>query len=750
MLEVLQTIVETAANAATADAALKVIVARVRAALHVDQCSIYVVDPTDGSLVLAASDGLDPKSIGEVRLAVGQGLVGTIGAQRRPLHVEDALGDPRNVYFPITGEERYRAFLGAPLIHLSELVGVITLQTVGSRQFSNQEEAFAVTVAAHLAGIANAAARQLTLARTSNGVERTLDGIAAAPGVSIGVPIPPAEAARLEQVGDRAADDIEKEIVAFHRALRDVVAELHDGAERYRHLDDGGVGEMFETYAEIARDPSLVGAVERRIRGGQWAAGALRASIAEAAGQFEAITDERLRARAEDIRAVGQRVLLALHAETRPGDELPSRCILIGQEVSIARMASVPVERLVGIVSAAGSVYSHATLFARSLGIPAVVGLGSVVAELGNRATLAVDGYRGKVIVEPAGASLKRYQRLEAEERELAAEFKRRAVQPTTTRDGIRWSVTATISEPNEAREMRGADGIGLYRTEFLFMARESFPTEDEQVEIYRRIFADAHAAPVVVRTLDIGGDKQLPYFSIAEANPALGTRGIRVSLRRPELFTTQIRALLRAASPGGNLRILLPMVTTVQEVIDARGLIREAHQQLVDEGNDVIAPAVGVMIEIPALVYQMRRLCQHADFLSIGSNDFAQYLLAIDRTNASLADSFDQLQPALLSALGNAVRAARARRRPVSICGELGADPMGVIMALGMGSDSVSVPPRLIGRVKWVVSNFTVEEATRLFRRARELPTAAAVREFLSEAIEARGLASLIRAGRH
>ena len=171
MLEVLQTIVETAANAATADAALKVIVARVRAALHVDQCSIYVVDPTDGSLVLAASDGLDPKSIGEVRLAVGQGLVGTIGAQRRPLHVEDALGDPRNVYFPITGEERYRAFLGAPLIHLSELVGVITLQTVGSRQFSNQEEAFAVTVAAHLAGIANAAARQLTLARTSNGVE---------------------------------------------------------------------------------------------------------------------------------------------------------------------------------------------------------------------------------------------------------------------------------------------------------------------------------------------------------------------------------------------------------------------------------------------------------------------------------------------------------------------------------------------------------------------------------------------------
>lgn len=749
MLEVLQSIVEAASNAATAAGALELIVQRVRAALGVDQCSIYLVDPGDGALVLTASEGLAPGSIGQVRLPVGSGLVGTIGAERRPLRVEDALGDPRNVYFPITGEERFRAFLGAPLIHLSELVGVITFQTVGSRHFTNQEEAFAVTVAAHLAGIAHGAARQMTLLGSSSNLERILDGIPAAPGVSVGVPLPPSEAAHLEQVGEREVEDIEAETLAFHQALRDVIAEFREGAERYRHLDAGFASEMFETYAEIARDPSLVAGVEARIDTGQWAAGALRDAIGELVRQFETITDERLRSRAEDIRAVGRRLLLALHAETRREDELPDRCILIGPEVSIARMASVPTGRLAGIVSGGGSLYSHAAIFARSLGIPAVMGLGPVAAELCDCTCIAVDGYRGQVILEPAGTTLAHYQRLEAEERELAEEAERHADEPATTRDGRRWSVTATISNPTETSAIHGADGIGLFRTEFSFMTRESFPTEDEQVEIYRRVFNDAGSAPVVVRTLDIGGDKHLPYFSIAEANPALGTRGIRVSLRRPELFTTQIRALLRAADAGSDLRILLPMVTTLDEVIEARGLIREAHRQLVQQGHAGAPPVVGVMIEVPALAYQIDSLCQHADFLSIGSNDFAQYLLAIDRTNPSLADNFDQLQPALLIAFGNIVEHARSHGRAVSICGELGADPMGVIMALGMGSDAVSVPPRLIGRVKWVAGNFTREEATQLFRDACKLPSARAVRERLAAALEGRGLAGLIRAGR-
>ena len=750
MLEALQDIIQAASNAADVDAALAVIVHGVREALEVDQCSIYLVDPSDGTLVLTATEGLAPESIGKVRLALGEGLVGTIGAQRRPLLVADAQHDPRNVYFPITGEERYGAFLGAPLLHLSELVGVIAVQASGAREFTEQEEAFAVTIAAQLAGIVHGAARQLTMRNGARPASRVpLRGVPAAPGIAVGVPVPPSEAADLDQVGDREVEDVEAEIVAFHQAVRDVIAEFRDNAERYRHVDSGAASELFDTYAEIARDPALARAVEARIRNRQWAAGALRDAVEELATRFADIKDERLRARAEDIRAVGRRILLLLHADTRENQDLPERCILIGPQVSIARMATIPREKLVGVVCEQDSVYSHTAIFARSLGIPAVMGVGPVGTTLAECSLIAVDGYAGLVVLEPRGAVLREYRDLEREEGQVAEEARRHAQRPARSRDGVTWSVGASISTPAEATTIAGADGVGLYRTEFSFMVRESFPPEDVQLEIYREVLTHCVDAPVVVRTLDAGGDKPLPYFTIAEANPALGTRGIRISLRHPDLFSIQIRALLRAQHEHSDLRILLPMVTTVQEVIEARALIAQAHEQLGSQGHAVAMPPVGVMIEVPALAYQMPALCAQADFVSIGTNDLTQYLLAMDRTNPAFTDAFDQLQPAVLCAVGDIISSAHEHHTQVTICGELASDPMGVLVALGMRSDGVSVPPRLIGRVKWVAGEFSRSEAESLYREARTLPSAQAVRERLAEALEQRGLGGLIRAGR-
>ena len=364
---------------------------------------------------------------------------------------------------------------------------------------------------------------------------------------------------------------------------------------------------------------------------------------------------------------------------------------------------------------------------------------------------IIVDGYRGLVYVSPSKPVRKEYRRLEREEAELSAELKGLQDQPSVTLDGINVPLyvnTGLIADSLSAQSS-GAQGIGLYRTEFPFLVRERFPTEEEQRRTYRKILKSFAPKPVTMRTLDVGGDKLLPYFPIVEDNPFLGWRGLRITLDHPEIFLVQLRAMLRANAGLGNMNVLFPMVSTVTEVDEAMRLLRRAHHELLDADETISMPKVGVLIEVPSAVYQVEKLAQRVDYLSIGTNDLTQYLLAVDRNNARVANLYDALQPSVLYAIMQVVRGARKYNKPVHVCGEMAGDPVSVILLIGMGIDSLSMSIASIPKVKWVIRSFSQERARELLTQALELDDAYSIRQLLNSSLDEVGLGGLVRAGK-
>ena len=337
------------------------------------------------------------------------------------------------------------------------------------------------------------------------------------------------------------------------------------------------------------------------------------------------------------------------------------------------------------------------------------------------------------------------------EEVELSKELSALRELPAITPDnvGIPLYINSGLLADATPSRNSGAEGVGLYRTEYPFMVRDRFPGEDEQCHIYRQVLKSFSPSPVTLRTLDIGGDKTLSYFPIEEDNPFLGWRGIRISLDHPEIFLVQLRALLRASIGLKNMSILLPMVNSLSEVDDALRLLRRAYHELIDSGMNINMPSVGVMIEVPSAVYQVRELAQRVDFISIGTNDLTQYLLAVDRNNSRVAELYDSLHPAVLRALLQTIEGAKAEKTPVSVCGEMAGDPASAILLLGMGVDVLSMSAANLPRVKWVIRTFTHRKASLLLKEALTFEHAHSVRKFLNSALEDAGLGGLVRAGR-
>jgi len=362
-----------------------------------------------------------------------------------------------------------------------------------------------------------------------------------------------------------------------------------------------------------------------------------------------------------------------------------------------------------------------------------------------------VDGYAGRVFIQPSEQVRTEFERLAREEREFAAGLTEYAKEPAVTTDGVHVPIflNSGLLADIDTSTQQHADGIGLYRTEFPFMIREQFPGEDDQYRIYRQVLESVAPRPATLRTLDVGGDKMLSYFPVIEDNPFLGWRGIRIMLDHPELFLTQLRAMLRANEGLGNLQILLPMVSSVGEVDESRHLLERAGRELSDEGVAVTMPKLGVMVEVPSAVYLAGALAQRVDFLSVGTNDLVQYLLAVDRNNSRVADLYHALHPAVLRALRQIVIGAHESGKPVSICGEMAGDPAGVILLLGMEIDSLSVSLASLPRVKWVVRSFSRANAKILFEQALDLYEPDQIRKLLNDALVAAGLGGLVRAGK-
>ncbi|KPK39995.1 MAG: phosphoenolpyruvate-protein phosphotransferase [Gammaproteobacteria bacterium SG8_47] len=756
MLDTLRRITQEVSAARSLEQALGIIVSRVKEAVAADVCSVYLTDQTLQQHVLMATDGLNADAVGRVRLGSGEGLVSLVAERAEPVHLDNAPDHPRYRYFPETGEERYHAFLGVPIIHHRAVVGVLVVQHHAQHRFDDDSVNFLITIAAQLAGaIAHAEAsgglNHVAGSGLSPASVRPLIGLPGAPGVAIGTAVVVYPQTDIESVPDRAAADVDAELCSLDAAVAQVREEIRVLAGRLPAALPAEERMLFDAYLLMLESGSFLEPIRERVRAGQWAPGALRATIAEHVRVFDEMDDPYLRERREDIRDLGRRVMTRLCRNDDVRREYPERTVLVGEDVSAAQLAEVDSGRLAGVVSVRGSRTSHVAILARALGIPAVMGATDLPVNRLDGAEILADGYNGRVFVSPVAAVRKEFERLAREEAQLSAELRALRDLPAETPDGVRvplYANTGLLADITPTLRS-GAEGIGLYRTEFPFMVRQRFPGEEEQRTIYRQVLEAFAPRPVVLRTLDVGGDKALPYFPIREDNPFLGWRGMRITLDHPEIFLVQLRAMLRAAVGLGNLSLLLPMITEVAELDEALALVRRAEAELREEGESVVTPRVGVMIEVPSAVYQARALARRADFLSVGSNDLTQYLLAVDRNNPRVADLYDSLHPAVLQALHQVVEAARAEGKPVSVCGEMAGDPAAVLLLLGMGMDYLSMSASSLPRAKWVIRNFSRERAAQLVGEAMVMERAAEVRSFLSNALEAAGLGGLVRAGK-
>ncbi len=754
MLEALRKLSEEVSSAENLDRALRLIVRRVREVIGADACSVYLIDPATNERVLMATEGLRADAVGRVRLRPDEGLVGLVCSRAEPMNVEDAPGHPAYRFFPKIGEEAFHGFLGVPLIHQGRTLGALVVQQKERRRFTEDEETLLITLAAQLAAAIAHAEAVTGFERLARGHhhDRPFPGISGAPGVAVGtamVVYPPFE---LAAVPDRAVDDTEVEVRRFLAAVERVRQDIDRLEARFDRDLPQADRALFEAYRLMLDSDSIVGGTITRIDLGQWAPAALRDTVEEHSRAFRLMDDPYLRERVEDMRDLGRRILERLETQPGPPVHFPEAAVLVGDSLGPAAFIDLPLERVRALVSRQGSGSSHAAILARALGIPAVMGVSDLPLAKVEGKTLVVDGYEGRVFVDPSPAIREQFQRLSDEEHELRAELEPLRDLPAVTHDGHRITLLANAGLRSELEPIRdnGADGIGLYRTEFPFMMRDRFPGEGEQTKLYRRILQHCAPAPVTLRTLDIGGDKSLPYFPIHEDNPFLGWRGLRVSLDHPEIFMVQIRAMVRANAGLGNLHILLPMVTTPAEVDEALHLIGRAHRELQEETDEELPlPRLGAMIEVPSAVSSAAAIARRVDFLSIGTNDLVQYLLAVDRNNHRVAKLYDALHPAVIEAIERVLHAGARYGKPVSVCGEMASDPAAALLLVGLGLNTLSVNPIDIPRIKWVVRNLEYRQARELVEAVRDLEEAHQIRRHLEGEIERLGLGVLLRAGK-
>ncbi len=744
MLTTLKRIVQEVTSADSLQDALDLIVTSVRDAMAVQVCSVFLVDESSQRYVLMATEGLNKEQVGLVSLGADEGIIALVGKREEPLNIEDAPNHPAYHYVPTVGEEPFNAFLAAPIIHQKKLLGVITAQRQEKRRFDESEEAFLVTVSAQLASViahAEASGQYSNPVLASSGMAQTdirFKGVAGATGVAIGQAVLIAPPADLEDIPSRQAENIPHELERLQHALDSVKADIRRAGDKLAGELRPEEQALFDVYLNMLDEQALGSEIKQRIQEGEWAEGALAQIIHSYSRHFAKMEDGYLRERATDIRDLGRRVLAYLQADEQKPRELPEKTIIVGEDLTPAILGEVDESRLAGIISIQGSANSHIAILARAMGIPTVMGVVDLPYRRIDGQPIVVDGYRGHVYLNLSDELMSQYREIEREEAAFAAELETRKDLPCVTLDGHAMTLmvnTGLLTDVYRSLD-RGAEGVGLYRTEVAFMMKERFPSESEQTLTYRRQLEIFAPSPVTMRTLDIGGDKALPYFPIEEENPFLGWRGIRVTLDHPEIFLVQIRAMLRASLDLENLRILLPMITSVSELDEALHLIYRAVYELQEENIPVTMPELGMMIEVPATVYQTAAYASRVDFLSVGTNDLTQYLLAVDRNNPRVASLYSSYHPAVLQALKFIGDTAREVGTPVSICGEMAGDPAGAVLLAAMGYDTLSMNSASLLPVKSVFREIRMDWARDLLEEVMRLEDPLVIRSTVELAL--------------
>ena len=748
MLTRLREIVEKVASAPRLNEALDILVTDVCQAMETEVCSVYLADNDRRCYYLMATRGLKKPRGRTVALAFDEGLVGLVGRLAEPNNLADAQKHPSFKYIPAVKEDRFRAFLGVPIIQRRQLRGVLVVQQRELRQFDESEESFLVTLATQMAAILSQSQLNALFGQYRQTRIRALpasSGVAIAEGwMDVSLPL-------MEQVYEASTLDTASERERLTGALEEAANEFRRYSKRYAAGAQKETAAIFDLYSHLLSDARLRRELFAEVDKGAVAEWAVKKIIEKFAEQFAALSDGYLKERAGDLRTLGQRLLFHLDDSIQGPNTWPARIILVADELSATTLAEVPQDRLAGVVVRDGAANSHAAIMVRALGIPTVMGA-DIQPSLLHGHTLIVDGYRGELLVDPEPVLLQEYQRLISEENELSrlAEDDLQRASELKSGERVKVMLNAGLSPEHEEKLGSFVDGIGLYRTEIPFMLQSGFPSEEEQVAQYQGMLQMFNSKPVTLRTLDIGADKQLPYMPISEENPCLGWRGIRITLDQPEIFLIQVRAMLRANAATGNLSILLPMVTSLEEVDEARRLIDRASREVEEMiGYAIPRPRLGVMLEVPSMVFMLPQLASRIDFISVGTNDLTQYLLAVDRNNTRVASMYDSLHPAVLRALAMIAHDAERFGIDLRLCGEMAGDPMCVTILIGLGYRHLSMNGRSVARVKYLLRRIDIEEAQELSRRSLDAQMTAEVRHQVAAFMERRGLGGLIRGGR-
>ncbi|WP_050135129.1 phosphoenolpyruvate--protein phosphotransferase [Yersinia intermedia] len=748
MLMRLREIVEKVAMATSLADALELLVNETCLAMDTEVCSIYLADNDRRCYYLMATRGLKKPRGRTITLAFDEGIVGLVGRLAEPINLADAQSHPSFKYVPQVKEDRFRAFLGVPIIYRRQLLGVLVVQQREHRQFDESEESFMVTLATQLAGILSQSQLNAIFGQYR---QTRIRALAAAPGVAVAEGWQDTSQPSLDLVYEASTLDTVQERERLTQALEEAAAEFRRFSKRFAASSQKESAAIFDLYSHLLNDARLKRELFAQIDAGSVAEWAVKQVVEQFAAQFASLQDTYMRERASDLRALGQRLLFHLDDSTSGASQWPERFILVADELPATLLAEVPQDRLAGVVVRDGAANSHAAILVRAMGIPTVMGA-DIQPALLNQRLLIVDGYRGEVLVDPEPVLVKEYQRLVTEEIELSKLAEDDVEQPAALKSGERIQVMLNAGLSPEHEQLLGGrvDGVGLYRTEIPFMLQSGFPSEEEQVAQYQGMLQLYPNKPVTLRTLDIGADKQLPYMPISEENPCLGWRGIRVTLDQPEIFLIQVRAMLRANAGTGNLGILLPMITSLEEVDEAKRLIDRAGREVQEVlGYELPQPKLGVMIEVPAMIFMLPYLKSRVDFISVGTNDLTQYLLAVDRNNTRVASLYDSLHPAMLQVLSHILTQATLSGLQVSLCGEMAGDPMGALLLVGLGYRNLSMNGRSVARIKYLLRNIDLADATALAERVLSAQMTTDVRHLTAAFMERRGLGGLIRGGK-
>ncbi|AEP28706.1 phosphoenolpyruvate--protein phosphotransferase [Brumicola nitratireducens] len=761
MLTTLKRIVQEVNQIPGLEPALERLATLVRETMEVDSCSIYLADHKNQVLVLKATDGLEKSAINKVKLNFNEGLIGLVVQREEPLNIENAPIHPRFKHYPEVNEDAFFAFIGTPIIHQRKVLGVISMQQKSIRRFTEDEESFLVTLATQIGlEIANAEIRGVldVNSETNFDAHKSINGLPGAPGLALGQAVVLNMKHELSQLIARKTTDQPKEVDRYRKAVELTRTQVDRLSDNLGDSLPEDVKAIFQLYHQLLDANSLGREVEQKIRENWDAASSLKLVVENYAAKFAAMEDPYMQERAVDIVDLSNRILHNIMngsgSPTNTDRNIPENAILVAREVSAPMLAEFSAEKLKGIVSIEGSNNSHAAILARAMGVPAVMGLRGVPLSLLNHQELFVDGYSGLVVLAPEEQARTEFLQLIADEEALVKRIESESDRPAISEDGCEMTllVNAGLSAGLEMEQNKQGAGVGLYRTEIPFMLRERFPSEQEQFELYHSLLSAHPDKEMTMRTLDVGGDKPLSYFPISEENPFLGWRGIRLTLDHPEIFLVQVRAMLKASIGLKNLHILLPMVSSISEIDESNRLIKQAFDEVEEDalktGKVLSKPAIGVMLEVPAILFQLELIAEKVDFFSVGTNDLTQYLLAVDRNNSRVAQLYSSYHPSVLIALNQIVQTSKRCNIPVTVCGELAGEPSGVLILMAMGYRKLSMNAHSLRKINWVIRNVSMKELEALLSEILSCAGPENVKTIVDQYLELKGLGGLVRAG--